>query len=122
MLENFRRFDVTDPFGRAWTAEFRWLQNGISIRHSDTVDVKFRLKRGDDFEDKVIALQHPDLLAVAKKQDRPLTDPWCMKLAALHLHELIATDRDMEKRIVTPSLSDVERHAAVLNQPQPVQR
>ena len=87
--------------------EYRWLQNGISIRGSDTVDVKFQLFRGEDVEEKVIALPHPDLLAVSKKQNRPLTDPWCMKLAALHLREMIETDRDMEKEIVTLTAEDL---------------
>ena len=50
MIENFRRFQAgPDPFGRTWDVEFRWQQNGISIRHADTVDVKFHLSRdGDD--------------------------------------------------------------------------
>jgi hypothetical protein len=123
MIDNFRRFDVgPDPFDRRWTVEFRWLQNGISIRHSDTVDVKFQLFRGEDIEEKVIALPHPALLELSRKLNRPLTDPWCMKLAALHLSEMIETDRDMEKILVTPSLADLERHAGVLDQPQPVRR
>lgn len=122
MIENFRRFEVADPFDRTWIAEYRWLQNGISIRHSDTVDVKFLLIRGEDVEEKAIALLHPDLLTLSRKLDRPLTDAWCMKLAALHLRDMIATDRDMEKQIVTPSLADLERHAAVLDQPVPARR
>jgi hypothetical protein len=122
MIENFRRFEVTDPFDRAWIVEYKWLQNAISIRHSDTIDVKFALIRGEDVEEKVIALAHPDLLTLGKKQDRPLTDPWCMKLAALHLREMIATDRDMDKQIAVPSLADLERHAAALDQPEPVRR
>ena len=44
MVENFRRFQAgPDPFGRTWEVEYRWLQTGISIRHADTVDVKFRV-------------------------------------------------------------------------------
>src|SRR5262245_22823444 len=122
MIENYRRFEVADPFGRAWIVEYKWLQNAISIRHADTVDVKFLLIRGEDVEEKVIALYHPDLLTLSRKQDRPLTDPWCMKLAALHLREMIATDRDTDKQIVTPSLSDLDRQAAVIDQPEPVRR
>ena len=39
---NYRMFEAgPDPFGRHWQVEFRWLQTGISIRHADTVDVKF---------------------------------------------------------------------------------
>lgn len=123
MNENYRRFDVgPDPFGRNWTVEFRWLQNGISIRHSDTVDVKFQLIRGEKVEEKVIALPHPDLLAVSSELNRPLTDPWCMKLAALHLREMIETDRDMDKILVTLSEADLRRHAANLDKPTPVRR
>ena len=122
MIENFRRFEATDPFGRNWVAEFRWLQNAISIRHSDTVDVKFQLIRGEDLEEKVIALRHPDLLELSKRTGRAISDPWCMKLAALHLREMIQTDRDMDKVLVTPLLADLERHAAVLDVPEPVRR
>jgi hypothetical protein len=123
MNDNFRRFEVgPDPFGRNWTVEFRWLQNAISIRHSDTIDVKFQLLRGEDVEEKVLALPHPDLLAVSKEQNRPLTDPWCMKLAALHLREMIETDHDMDKEIVTLTAEDLRRQAAKLDRPVPVRR
>jgi len=123
MSDNYRRFDVgPDPFGRNWSVEFRWLQNAISIRHSDSVDVKFQLLQGEDAQEKVIALMHPDLLAVSQELNRPLTDPWCMKLAALHLREMIETDRDMDKEIVTPSSGDLRRHANKIDQPVPARR
>jgi hypothetical protein len=123
MNENFRRFEAgPDPFGRTWTVEFRWQQNAISIRHSDTIDVKYQLICGENAEEKVIALRHPDLLELSRKLNRPLTDPWCMKLAGLHLKEMIETDRDMEKTLVTATLADLERHAAKLDRPQPVRR
>ena len=122
-MENFRRFEVgPDPFGRNWIVEFRWLQTGISIRHADTVDVKFQLISGEDVQEKVIALPHPDLLALSAKLGRPLTDPWSMKLAALHLHHMIETDEDMEKTLVTAGLYDLERYAEILDRPQPVRR
>ena len=92
-MENYRRFEVgPDPFGRNWIVEFRWLQTGISIRHADTVDVKFQLISGEDVQEKVIALPHPDLLALSEKMNRPLTDAWCMKIAALHMRGMIETD------------------------------
>ena len=122
MTENFRRFEASDPFGRNWVAEFRWIQNAISIRHSDSVDVKFQLIRGADIEEKVIALRHPDLLELSKRTGRPITDAWCMKMAALHLREMIQTDRDMDKILVTPLIVDLERHASVLDAPEPVRR
>jgi hypothetical protein len=116
MVDNFRRFQTApDPFGRVWDVEFRWLQTGISIRHADTVDVKFNIWTTDEpRQERVIALNHSGLLKLAQKTNQPLTDPWCMKLAALHLKHMIETDEDMEKTLVTVQDSDLERHAAQL--------
>ncbi len=94
MIKNFRDFEAgPDPFGRTWQVYFRWLQTGISIRHADTVDVKFGIgTSGEPFEERVIALSHPVLLALSEKFGHPLTDTWCMKLAA-HASEAHAPDR-----------------------------
>jgi hypothetical protein len=117
MIQNFRRFEAgPDPFGRTWLIEFRWLQNAITIRHSDSVDVKFHLSQGEDRYEKVVALPHPDLLALSRKYNRPLTDPWCMKLGALHVRHMIETDLDMEKTLVTPSPADLERYNSMLEE------
>ena len=114
MLQNIRRFQTgPDPFGRVWDVEFRWHQTGISIRHADTVDVKFHIwTEGEPKQEKVIALQHPDLLRLSAATSEPLTDPWSMKLAALHLKHMIETDEDMEKALVTVPYQDLERYAA----------
>ena len=41
---NFRQFEAgPDPFGRKFQVMFKWLQTAISMRHADTVDVKFIL-------------------------------------------------------------------------------
>jgi hypothetical protein len=123
MLQNFRRFEVgPDPVGRAWIVEFRWLQNAISIRHADAIDVKFQLISGEHAEEKVIALPHPDVLALSRKRSRPVTDAWCMKLAALHIRDMILTDKDMEKVLVTVTPDDLERYAEILDRPAPVRR
>lgn len=121
-MENFRRFEAVDPYGRAWQVEFRWQQNAISIRHSDSVDVKYQLAQGHDVVEKVVALNHPDLLALSKTSGRPVTDAWVMKLAALHIKDMIETDRDMEKTLVTASLEDLERYSEKLSAPSPVRR
>lgn len=122
-MENFRRFEAgPDPFGRRWTVEFRWLQNAISIRHADAIDVKFQLQNGEHMEEKVVSLPHPDLLALSAKTGRPLTDPWCMKLAALHLREMIETDRDMEKVLVTTTPEELDRYSRAIEKPVPVRR
>ena len=101
-MENFRQFEAgPDPFGRLWKVEFKWLQTAISLRHSDTVDVKFVLREGDDRVEKAIAMAHLDLIELSNKTGRPMTDAWCSRLAALHLKHLIETGEDMEKEIVT---------------------
>jgi hypothetical protein len=112
MQAHFRQFDIgPDPFGRTWKVAFRWLQVGISIRHADTIDVKFILQPDDGpEEEKVIALPHPALLDVARRRGRVLTDPWCMKIAALHIRRMITTAEDIEKTVVTLSAGEIEEH------------
>jgi hypothetical protein len=113
MLKNFRNFEAgPDPFGRMWKVEFAWVQNGISIRHADTVDVKFMISDGEDWEEKVIALRHPDLLELSRRTGHPLTDPWCCRLAAGHLSRMIESSEDMEKTVVCPSFEELESYEA----------
>ena len=116
MLDNFREFQAgPDPFGRTWQVHFDWLQNGISIRHADTVDVKFAVSTGGEpFEERIIALPHPALLEASKKVGHSLTDPWCLKIAALHLEDMLKTGEDLEKTIVTVGQADIEEHARQL--------
>jgi hypothetical protein len=121
MIENFRHFTAgPDPFGRVWQVEFRWLQTAISIRHSDSVDIKYQITQGEDVQEKVVALRNPDLLLLAAKVNRPLSDSWCMKLASLHLKNMIETDEDMDKTLVTVSLADLERYNAMLEEARAV--
>jgi len=116
MRQDFRNFSVTDPFGREWQVEFRWHQNAISIRHADTVDCKYYLASEDEKFERVIALPHALLNATARKQNRQVTDAWCIQLAGLHLEHMISTWEDMEKGIVTLLPQDLERHAARIEQ------
>jgi hypothetical protein len=111
---NFREFEAgPDPFGRKFQVMLKWLQTAISIRHADTVDVKFILT-GDDGArtEKTIALPHAELQAVSAATNRPMEDAWCARIAALHLIELVATGEDMEKDLVTLSRGEIERWAA----------
>jgi hypothetical protein len=116
MLADFRHFEATDPFGRAWKVDFLWQQNGISIRHADTVDVKFELASGGGRLEKVVALSHPAMLELSRKTGRPLTDAWCSRLAALHLAGMIAAGEDLDKAVVTPTLETLEKHHSALEQ------
>ena len=45
---------------------------------------------------------------------RTLDDPWCARLATLHLLYLISTGDDIEKDLVTVAYSDLQRYAAEL--------
>ncbi|MEP6963508.1 MAG: hypothetical protein ABI995_15615 [Acidobacteriota bacterium] len=119
MLENFRRFQAgPDPFGRTWEVEFRWLQTAISIRHADTIDVKFvAWTEGPDKEDKqekVLALPHPALLELSRESGHAVTDPWCTRLAAQHLKYVFESGEDMEKTLIAVPLPALRRAAGIL--------
>ncbi|MBI5280941.1 MAG: hypothetical protein HY858_04600 [Candidatus Solibacter usitatus] len=114
MPENFRRFSVTDPFGRVWVAEFRWQQNAISIRHADAIDCKYYLTGGDEQREIVVALPHAGLVAAAAEAGREVTDAWCLRVAGLHLEQMIRTWEDMDKTIVTVPPGALTRYAAAL--------
>jgi hypothetical protein len=113
---NFRQFEAgPDPFGHKFQVWFKWLQTAISIRHADTVDVKFVLVDENQARtQKTIALPHADLRQLSHETGRNMDDPWCARLAALHLQYLIGTGEDMEKDLVTMLPADLKRHAGEL--------
>ena len=113
---SYREFEAgPDPFGRKFQVYLKWLQTAISIRHADTVDVRFVLSDESGAETvKTIALPHADLLRVSRETGRSVDDPWCGRIAALHLRYLIETGEDMEKDLVTVMPTDLKRHAAEL--------
>jgi len=114
-MQNFREFEAgPDPFGRTWSVQFKWLQTAISLRHSDSIDVKFILRSDDTKVEKTIALSHPDLLELSERTGRPVTDPWCSQLAAGCLRHIVETGEDMEKSLVTPTLDQLSRRNAGL--------
>ena len=108
---NFREFEAgPDPFGRKFQVMFKWLQTAISIRHADTVDVKFYIwTESEPKQEKVLALPHPALLALSKETGHPLTDAWCLKLAGVHLKAMVESGEDLEKTLITLSLDDLRR-------------
>src|SRR4051812_43760974 len=113
---NYHEFDAgPDPFGRKFHVYFKWLQTAISIRHSDTVDVKFVIEEeGGPRTEKTIALPHADLVRLTNETGRKLDDPWCARLAMAHLLYLISTGDDMEKDLVTVQYPDLKRYASEL--------
>jgi len=64
--------------------------------------------------EKVVALLHPDLLRLSTSTGHPLTDPWCMKIAGLHLKNMIESGEDMEKTLVTTQPAELEQYAREL--------
>ena len=115
-MQSFRQFEAgPDPFGRKFQVWFKWLQTAISIRGSDTVDVRFVLE--DDqaaSAQKTIALPHADLVELSGETGRKMDDPWCARLAASHLVHLIETGEDMEKDIVTVAPAALKQYAEEL--------
>jgi hypothetical protein len=59
------------------------------------------LTSGDEKRTMVIALPHPVLLELSRKVGRPVTDPWCARLAAGYLKYMIESGDDFEKAIVS---------------------
>jgi hypothetical protein len=117
-MMNYRQFEAgPDPFGRKFQVLLKWLQTAISIRHADTVDVKFvLLDEAGAKGEKTIALEHADLLRLSQELGRPLDDPWCGRLAQKHLLHLVATGEDIEKELVTVAYTDLARYGAELRQ------
>jgi hypothetical protein len=112
---NFRDFQAgPDPFGRTFQVLLKWIMTAISIRHSDTVDVKFILRGEDASAAKTIALAHADLLKLSRETRHELTDAWCGRLAAMHLLHLVETGDDLEKDLVTVSYRQLEGYAAAV--------
>jgi hypothetical protein len=113
-MMNFREFEAgPDPFGRKFKVLFKWLQTAISLRHADTVDVKFVLvDENGARSEKTIALPHAALIQVSRDASRLMDDAWCSRLAALHLEHLVSTGEDLEKDLVTVSEHDLRSYAA----------
>ena len=124
-MDNIRKFTAgPDPFGRTWDVEFQWLQTAISIRHSDSIDVKYIIgATGELKREKVVALPHPDLLAVCHEVGHPLSDPFCMKIASLHMSRMIESFEDMDKTLVAVTRPELLHYAQALTaKPQVVTR
>jgi len=112
-MRNFRQFEVgPDPFGRKWQVLFKWLQTAISLRHSDTVDVKFVLDSEGARLEKQVAMPHADLLELSRRTGHEMTDAWCARLAALHLKRMVESGEDLEKDLVTVRPRELAEYAA----------
>lgn len=115
MMQSFREFDAgPDPFGRTWHVLFKWLQTAISLRHSNSVDVKYMLTSGEESLEKTVSMSLPQLVELAKRGSTKVNDPWCSRLAMQHLRYLVESGEDMEKSLVTPSKDQLASYQSVL--------
>ncbi len=118
-MRNFRQFEVgPDPFGRKWQVLFKWLQTAISLRHSDTVDVKFILESDGTRVEKEIAMPHAELVELSRRTRNEMTDAWCSRLAALHLKHMVETGEDLDKALVTVRLNELADYDAEISREQ----
>lgn len=110
-MENFRDFNAgTDPFGRTWHAEFKYLQTGISIRHSDSVDVCYILDNGEETARKVVVIQNADIRSYSKRTGRTVSDPWCSRIALCKLRHAVETAEDLEKDYLPVTAHEIEEY------------
>jgi len=116
-MENFRDFEAgPDPFGRKWHAQFKYLQTGISIRHSDTVDVRYVLDNGEEQIQKTVVIQNADIRAYGKRTGRPVSDAWCSRIAACKLRNTIETAEDLEKDYLPVTAAEIEAFDSKIKQ------
>ena len=116
-MQNFREFDAgPDPFGATWHVRFKWLQTAISIRHSNSVDVKFLLESGSESMQKTVSMPLPELVAISGSSRIPMSDAWCARLAARHLEYLITSGEDMEKDLVNVSAKELSGYDRLIRE------
>ncbi len=108
-MQNFRDLKLgPDPFGRMWHAQFKYLQTGISIRHSDSVDVCYILDNGDERVRKTVVIQNADIRAYGARTGRPVSDAWCSRIAMCKLRYVIETAEDLEKEYLPVTAQEIE--------------
>ena len=132
-MENFRDFNVgPDPFGRTWHALFKYLQTGISIRHSDSIDVCYILENGEERLQKIVVIQHADIRAYAQRTGRKISDTWCLAHRGAEAAPRHRNRAKISKRITcasprrkstssTPAISEVGRRVGPKPTPPEVQ-
>ena len=97
---SYEEFSVVSGVdGKPYDCRFYTLMTGISLRHSDTVDVTF-LVNGKPV---VIALPHVALAEYRHRTGSPLGDVKAIQIAGLFLKELLEKEGLDEDRLLVPS-------------------
>ena len=114
-MENFRDFQAgPDPFGRTWRALFKYLQTGISIRHSDTVDVGYVLENAGESIRKTVVLHHAEVRAYSQRSGRLISDTWCSRVAAHKLLHVVSSADDLEKDYLAVTPKELEEYDSAI--------
>ena len=98
---DYEEFEVLSPLDqKTYHGRFHSLVTGISLRHSDTVDVKFLL----DGSPIVVALPHAAFAEYRRKMGLPLTYRNAIQIAGLWLKQLLERGERMDEPLLTLSL------------------
>jgi hypothetical protein len=117
VMKNFRDFEAgPDPFGRTWHVLFKYQQNAISIRHSDSIDVCFLLSNGGETMHKIVVIQHLDIRHYAQRTGRVISDTWCSRIGMLHIKHAVETAEDLEKEYLAVTPREIEEYDAAIQQ------
>jgi hypothetical protein len=97
---SYEEFSVTSPIdGKQYTCRFHTLMTAISLRHSDTVDVKFLVSG----RPVVIALPHKAFAEYRQRTGQLITDAMAIQIAGLFLRELLEKEGFEENGRIVPS-------------------
>ena len=101
---DYRDFQVRSSLTQQdYHCQFVYLQTAISLRHSDTVDVKF-LVNGTGV---VVALPHTAWVEYQHRTGQPLTDGHASEVAASLLQEALERGDDIELLDLSPTTAQV---------------
>lgn len=94
---NYKTFDcLSQVDGTTYHCHFVFLQTAISLRHSDTVDVRY-LVNGKRI---TVALPHVAFVEYAQRTGRTLTDEDAGFIAAIYLKQVLESGGDVEDMTV----------------------
>ncbi len=86
-----------------YKCRFVYLQTAISLRHSDTIDVKFTVNGAG----VIVALPHTAWVEHLKKTGHPLTDDQAAQAAAVLLKEALERGDNVELLDLNPTAPQV---------------
>src|SRR5579885_803902 len=114
---DYQEFRVVSPAdGKEYQCRFRMIATAISLRHSDTVDIKF-LVNGKPY---VVALPHAALAQYRKTTGKILTDADSIEMAGRLLTETLQKEGLRDDRLLTATFDQTLQLAAALRSVSPL--